>query len=153
MVGMPRTSERKLMFDHKRRRLVTVLLAPSAALVAWGVIRLIGVDLVLKSGRTVGPSQVFAAALVGALAGWVVARWIGGHSRRPRPVWTFVGTTALAASTIGPSWLADGAAGVALVALHFVTAIVVILGFAGTLPVRRPAGRTPAQVTNVMPKS
>jgi hypothetical protein len=50
MAGMPRTSERKLMFDHKRRRLVTVLLAPSAALVAWGVIRVIGVDL-MRSAR------------------------------------------------------------------------------------------------------
>ena len=141
------------MSANKRRRLVTVLLAPSAALVAWGIIRLIGVDLVLKSGRTVGPGQVFTAALVGALAGWVVARWIEGHSRRPRPVWAFVGTTALATSTIGPSWLADGATGVALVALHFVTAIVVITGLAGTLPLRRGAGEASAHVTNVMPKS
>jgi Family of unknown function (DUF6069) len=135
----------------RNSRFATVVVAPVAALAAWAVVRLIGADLVLKSGRTIGPGQVVAAALVGALAGWVVARWIEQHSRRPRPVWTFVGTTVLSASTIGPSWLADGATGVALVALHFVTGVIVIAGFAGTLPVRRSTGS--AYVTNVMPKS
>jgi hypothetical protein len=36
---------------------------------------------------------------------------------------------------IGPSWLAEDASSVALIALHFVVAAVVIGGFASTLPV------------------
>ena len=109
------------MRDRNRRRLATVVLAPAAALVAWAIVRLLGIDLVLKEGDTVGPVEVFVAALVGALAGWLVVRLVERHSRNPRALWAFVGSTALAISTIGPSWLADGASAVALIALHFVT--------------------------------
>ena len=43
---------------------------------------------------------------------------------------------------IGPSHLADGAISLALIVLHFVVAIVVITGFAATLPAwRDDAGR------------
>jgi hypothetical protein len=42
---------------------------------------------------------------------------------------------------IGPAWLADGASGAALIALHVVVAVVVIHGFARTLP---PAARASA---------
>lgn len=122
-----------------RRRLETVLLAPAAALAAWGLVRAVGVDLVLKDGSTVGAGAVIAAALAAALAAWLVVRWLEFHSRRPRSIWALVGSTALAASLIGPSWRADGASAVALIGLHFVTAIVVINGLAGTLP---PRGRT-----------
>jgi Family of unknown function (DUF6069) len=65
-----------------------------------------------------------------------VVRLLERLSRRPRRLWSFVGSTALAVSIIGPAWLADGASSVALIALHFVVAIVVISGFAGTLPAR-----------------
>jgi hypothetical protein len=37
---------------------------------------------------------------------------------------------------IGPSWLADGSSAVALITLHLVTALVVICGFAGIIPVQ-----------------
>lgn len=133
------------MTHRTRRRLVTVVLAPAAALAAWAFIRLIGIELDVSTGSgTVGPADVLAAALLGALAGWVVVRVLDRHGRRPRRLWAFIGSTALAVSVIGPSWLADGASAVALVSLHFVTAVVVISGFAGTLPVRR-AGSDPAR--------
>jgi hypothetical protein len=45
-------------------------------------------------------------------------------------------------SVIGPAWFADGASSVALAALHVVTAVVVISGFAGTLPLYRLAADT-----------
>ena len=46
---------------------------------------------------------------------------------------------------IGPSWQADGSSAVALIALHFVTALIVIPGFAPTLPIAgRRRGRTAA---------
>jgi hypothetical protein len=54
------------MTDINRRRLATVVVAPAAALTGWAVVRLIGVDLVLKTGGTVGPVEVLVAALVGA---------------------------------------------------------------------------------------
>jgi hypothetical protein len=41
---------------------------------------------------------------------------------------------------IGPAWLADGADAMSLMSLHLVTALVVIGGFARTLPTRREAG-------------
>jgi hypothetical protein len=83
---------------------------------------------------------------VGALAGWLVVRVLENHGRYPRAGWAFVGSTALSVSIVGPVWLADGASSVALIALHVVTAVVVIVGFAGTLPVYRSAGETlPAQ--------
>jgi hypothetical protein len=124
-----------------RRRIATVILAPIAALAAWAVVRLIGVDLVVSSGDgTVGPGDVFIAALFGALAGWVVVRLLERRSSRPRLWWARIGSTALAVSIIGPMWLADGASGVSLIGLHVVTAIVVITGFVGTLPAWR-AGR------------
>ncbi len=126
------------MTYRTRRRIGTVVFAPLAALTAWAFVRLIGVDLVVSTGSgTVGPAEVFSAALVGALAGWLVVRLLERHSSRPRPRWSFVGSTALAVSVIGPTWLADGASSVALIALHVVTAVVVVYGFAGTLPVHR----------------
>jgi uncharacterized protein DUF6069 len=128
------------MHRVNRRRLATVLVAPVAALAAWGFLRAVGIDLVLKDGSTVGAGAVFAAALAGALAAWPVVRWLDLHSRRARAVWAFVGSTALSVSLLGPTWRADGGSAVALIGLHVVTAIVVIAGFAGTLPaVRRGA--------------
>jgi Family of unknown function (DUF6069) len=121
-----------------RRRIGTVALAPATALVTWAFIRLIGVDLVVSAGRgTVGAGDVVVAALLGALAGWFVVRLLERRTRRPRLWWAIVGSTALAVSIIGPAWLADGASAVALITLHIATAVVVINGFARTLPAYR----------------
>lgn len=83
---------------------------------------------------------IVAAALIGSLAGWAAARTLERHSRRPRLWWSLSASTAASVSMIGPSWLAGGSSAVALMALHFVTAIVVIVGFAGTIPLHG-AGR------------
>jgi hypothetical protein len=129
------------MTPRTRRRISTVVLAPIAALVAWAIIRRMGIDLVVSSGDgTVGATDVVAAALLGALAGWVVVRLVERRSRHPRRDWAIHGSTALAVSIIGPTWLADGASAVALTVLHVVVAVVVITGFAGTLPVPRCHG-------------
>lgn len=124
------------MNHRNHRRTWTVALAPFAALGAWALVRLAGIDLVVSAGPgTVGAVDVFAAALVAALGGWIAVLLLERYNRRPRARWPFVGSTALALSIIGPSWLADGASAVALMGLHFVTAVVVIRGFAPTLPV------------------
>jgi hypothetical protein len=136
------------MQPRTRRRIATVVLAPAAALAAWALIRLIGIDLVLSHGHTgtVGPLDVFGAALAGGLAGWLVVSLIERYSRRPRRLWAQIGSTALGVSIIGPNWLADGASAVALISLHVVTAAVVITGLFRTLPV------TPADCARCAPR-
>ena len=125
------------MTVRTRRRVVTTVLAPATALMTWACIRLAGVDLVVSAGNaSVGPVDVIAAALTGAAGGWLVVRALERYSRRPALWWPPVASSALAISTIGPSHLAHGASAAALVVLHFVTAIVVITGFATTLPGR-----------------
>ena len=123
-----------------RRRIATVILAPAAALAAWALIRLIGIDLVVSTGSgKVGPLDVVAAAVIAALAGWGAARALERRSARPRARWSLAASTGLAVSIIGPSWFADGSSAVALIVLHFVTAVVVIAGFVPTVSVsRRP---------------
>jgi hypothetical protein len=50
------------MTHHTRRRIVTVALAPAAALAAWALVTLLGIDLVVSTGDgTVGPADVLTA--------------------------------------------------------------------------------------------
>jgi hypothetical protein len=135
--------------NPKHRRLATVALAPVAALAAWAIVRAAGIELNVSDG-TVGAADVLVAAVAGALAGWAVVAVLERRARRPRRAWTLVATTALSASTAGPAWLADGAAAVALIALHFVVAIVVIAGFAGTLPARCVPGTATRSATMIV---
>ena len=81
------------------------------------------------------------AATLATLAGWIVVRALEHRVPRPRLWWARIGSTCLAASIAGPSRVADGLDSVALMALHIVTAVVIVVGFAATLPVRR---RVPA---------
>ena len=122
------------MTDRTRRRIVTVVAAPLAALAAWAAFRLAGSDLVLNDGGTVGPVDVVAAALAGGLGAWCVVRVLQRHTQRPRFWWPLVGSAVLGASFIGPSYLADGVDALALGGLHFVTAMVLIWGLAATMP-------------------
>jgi hypothetical protein len=132
-------ARRRTMTHRTRRRLAAVALAPAAALATWTVTtQLVGVDLDVSTARgEVGPVDVVVAAVIGALAGWLAARVVERHSRRPRAWWGFIASTTFAASTVGPSWLAEGWSTFALTVMHFVTAAVVILCFLGTIPVRR----------------
>jgi hypothetical protein len=141
------------MTNRTRRRLGTVLVAPLAALGAWAILRLDGIDLAVTTGDgTVGPFDVVTSALIGALGGWLVVRLLERHTRRPVFWWPPVGSTALAVSTIGPSYFAvDGPTALALTALHFVTAIVVITGFATTLPAPCDCGANRARITDPPP--
>jgi uncharacterized protein DUF6069 len=116
-----------------KNRIGTVIAATTIALLGWAAFRLLGVDLVTET-QTVGPVDAAAAALVAALAGWGVVALIERRAARPQRSWAQIGSTALAVSVIGPSWLADGTSAAALFALHVLVAVVVITGFAHTLP-------------------
>src|SRR4029453_9266472 len=120
----------------RTHRIATVVLAPVAALLGWGLIRLIGIDLDVSTGDgIVGPGDIVVAALAGALGGWLVVRWLERHTYHPLAWWGFIGSTSLSVSTIGPSYFADGASLGGLLALHFLVAIVVITALATPLPV------------------
>ena len=135
------------MSNRTRRRITTVAVAPVAALAAWAITQSIGIDLIVSGPdgpTTVGPASVAVVSLMSALGAWLVVVLFDRYGRHPRGWWAFVGSTTLAVSGLGPSYRSDGASALALMFLHFVTAIVVILGFAGTLPVdRRSSGRSP----------
>jgi hypothetical protein len=113
-----------------RSSLAVVAAAMVTAPVVWAVIRLLGVELTLKAGSgtsQVGAVDVLLASLVAGLAAWgvyaLLARW-----RRTR-WWPFVGSTALAISITGPSYLADGISAVSLICLHILVGAVLITGF------------------------
>ncbi|HEX4521359.1 MAG TPA: DUF6069 family protein [Gaiellaceae bacterium] len=126
------------------RRIATLVLAPTAALGAWALIRLLGVDLVVSTGSgTVGAADVVFAAVVVSLLAWIVAGRLERHVQHPRRWWAFLTSTGLSVSMLGPSYLADGSSAVALICLHFVTAAVVIAGFGGTLPWREVRSTEP----------
>jgi hypothetical protein len=105
----------------------------AAALAGWAVVRLAGVGLAVQSGP-VGPAAVLATALVAGLGAWGVSTLLARAGRARW--WPFAGSTALAISVMGPSYQADGAAAVALIGLHFLVALVLILGFT-RLTIRR----------------
>lgn len=118
-----------------RNSLAVVAAGVVAGLVVWAVVRLLGVDLTVESGS--GTSQVTVAdvlvtALMAGLLAWgvftLLLRW-----RRAR-WWPFVGSTALAISIIGPSYLADGISAVSLICMHIVVGAVLIGGFMRLVP-------------------
>jgi hypothetical protein len=124
-----------MMTEKTRRRMVTVGLAPAAALVTWAGVRLAGADLALDGGRgSVGPVDVVAAALVAGVGAWWVVRLLERHTSRPRFWWPLLGSSVLGASLIGSSYLANGVDALGLYGLHIVTAMVLIWGLAATLP-------------------
>jgi hypothetical protein len=55
-------------------------------------------------------------------------------SARTARWWPFVGTTAIAVSMTGPSYLADGAAAVALISMHLAVGVVLVWGLARYAP-------------------
>jgi hypothetical protein len=108
-----------------------VAAAMAVALAIWALARLLGAELTVGKGADasqVGAGDVLATALLAGLAAWGVhallvrrgaARW-----------WPFAGSTALAISVVGPTWLADGLAAVVLIAMHLAVGAVLIAGFA-----------------------
>jgi Family of unknown function (DUF6069) len=107
-----------------------VAAASLAALVIWGLARMLGVELTVGKGdqaSLVGAGDVLVAVLVAGVAAWAVQRFLA--RRGAAGWWPFVGSTALAISIVGPTWLADGAASVVLIGMHLAVGFVLIAGF------------------------
>jgi uncharacterized protein DUF6069 len=109
-----------------------VLVAAVVALALWGFARLLGVELTVGKGpdpSLVGPAEVLVATVLAGLAAWGAHRVLARSPRTAR-WWPFIGSTAIAISITGPAYLADGAAGVALISMHVAVGAVLIWGFA-----------------------
>ena len=105
------------------------------ALAIWALARLLGVDLIVGKGSdatTVGAADVLVTVVLAGLAAWVVQRLLA--RRGAAEWWPFVGSTALAISIIGPTWLADGMASVVLIGMHLAVGFVLIAGFNRSAP-------------------
>jgi hypothetical protein len=125
------------MTTVRRSSVAVVAAAMAVALAIWALARLLDVELTVGRGADtsqVGAADVLVAALVAGLAAWGVQALLA--RRGAARWWPFVGSTALAVSVAGPSWLADGVAAVVLIAMHLAVGAVLIAGFAG---VRWPA--------------
>jgi Family of unknown function (DUF6069) len=106
-----------------------VAAAALVAVASWGLARGLGVALTVGTGdqaSVVGAGDVLVAVLVAGVAAWAVQRLLA--RRGVAGWWPVVGSTALAISIIGPSWLADGAASVVLIGMHLAVGVVLITG-------------------------
>jgi Family of unknown function (DUF6069) len=113
-----------------RRSAGVVAAALGVALAIWALARLWGVVLTVGKGHdasSVGAADVLVTVLLVGVAAWVVQRLLA--RRGAAGWWPFVGSTALAVSIIGPTWLADGMASVVLIAMHLAVGLVLIAGF------------------------
>jgi hypothetical protein len=109
-----------------------VLAAAVAALAIWALARLLDVELTVGKGADpsqVGPVDVLLTTVVAGLLAWA-AHSLLARSPRTARWWPFVGSTAIAVSILGPNYLADGAAAVALITMHVVVGFILIWGFA-----------------------
>jgi Family of unknown function (DUF6069) len=124
------TTIRATVRGSARRSAAIVAAALVVALAIWALARLLGVDLIVGKGSdatTVGAADVLVAVVLAGLAAWVVQRLLA--RRGAAGWWPFVGSTALAISIIGPTWLADGMASVVLIGMHLAVGFVLIAGF------------------------
>lgn len=119
------------MLDRKINGPTVIAAATVAALVVYGVIRWLWVEPVAEpwgggDAKPVTWAAVLISTVILGLLAWGVATLL---QRAGKARWfPAVGSTALAISLIGPSYLADGSSAVALILLHVVVAIVLIVG-------------------------
>ncbi len=99
------------------------------ALVIYGLIRWLWVTPIAEMNgedKIVDWANVAIVTILAGVIAWGIAILLqrAGKARW----WPFIGSTALAISIIGPSYLADGASAVALILLHVAVAVVLIVG-------------------------
>lgn len=119
------------MSEKGFRGAAVVASAVLTALVLWALLRLAGLDLEVGWGESpsqVGALDVLVATLLGGMGAWAVHGLLARRGRARR-WWPVVGSTGVAISVIGPSWLADGSAAVALIGMHLAVGFMLISGF------------------------
>jgi hypothetical protein len=124
------TTNRTTVNGPRGRSAGIVAAAAVVALVIWGLARVLGVELTVGKGgqaSLVGAADVLVTVSLAGLAAWVVQRLLA--RRGAAGWWPIVGSTALAISIIGPTWLADGMASVVLIGMHLAVGLVLIAGF------------------------
>jgi Family of unknown function (DUF6069) len=124
------TTKQLTVHGSRGRSAAIVTAATMVALAIWALARVLGLELTVGKGdqaSLVGAADVLAAVLLAGLAAWLVQRLLARRGAAGR--WPFVGSTALAISIIGPTWLADGAASVVLISMHLAVGLVLIAGF------------------------
>jgi hypothetical protein len=122
------------MFDRMNDRqtaIVSILLAVVVAVLVWLVFVVSGVNPFVTMGgeeQEIGVIETVLSTVGAGLAAWGARIFVVrlGQSRW----WPFVGTTALALSMLGPTYMADGISIFALSCLHFAAGIPLILGLA-----------------------
>jgi hypothetical protein len=124
------TTMRATVHRGARRSAGIVATALVVALAIWALARLLGVELIVGKGsdaNPVGAADVLVTVVLAGLAAWAVQRRLA--RRGAAGWWPLVGSTALAISIIGPTWLADGMASVVLIGMHLAVGFVLIVGF------------------------
>ena len=124
------TTRQATVHGSRGRSAAVVATTALVALAIWGLARALGVELAVGKGdqaSRVGAADVPVAVLVAGVAAWLVQRLL--VRRGAAGWWPFVGSTALAISIIGPTWLADGMASVVLIGMHLAVGLVLIAGF------------------------
>jgi hypothetical protein len=124
------TTMRTTVHHGARRSAGIVATALVVALAIWALARLLGVELIVGKGsdaNAVGAADVLVTVVLAGLAAWAVQRLLA--RRGAAGWWPFAGSTALAISIIGPTWLADGMASVVLIGMHLAVGFVLIAGF------------------------
>jgi hypothetical protein len=120
----------RIVRGSARRSARIVAVALVVALAIWELARMLGVELTVGKGQDAGPvgaADVLVTVVLAGLAAWGVQTLLA--RRRAAGWWPLVGSTALAISIIGPTWLADGAASVVLIGMHLAVGFVLIAGF------------------------
>ena len=128
------TTMRATASGPARRTAGVVAVATVVALALWALARMLGVELTVGKGQDaslVGAADVLVAVVMAGLAAWGVQTLLA--RRGAAGWWPFVGSTALAISIIGPTWLADGAASVVLIGMHLAVGLVLIAGLNRTV--------------------
>jgi hypothetical protein len=124
------TTRQATVHGSRGRSAAIVTAAAMVALAIWGLARVLGVELTVGKGdqaSLVGAADVLVTVLLASVAAWLAQRLLA--RRGAAEWWPFLGSTALAISIIGPTWLADGAASVVLIGMHLAVGLVLIAGF------------------------
>lgn len=140
------------MFGRKLNPPLIIAAATIAALIVYGLIRWLWLEPMAEpwgggEEKPVTWVAVLVSTVIIGLLAWGVAVLLerSGKARW----WPFVGSTALAISLIGPTYLAHGSSVVALIILHFVVAVIIITGFATLILPGRVFSRAPSSRPNL----